>query len=142
MGCSNITSIAVVQTPQDEILEAEVVAEDDAEVEVEFEYIETIVDAPVMSIEEVAQAVLKGQFGNGAERILSIEALGFDAKEVQSIVNRLSAEDDQLLQDQPQLHPLQQDQPLHLLQPRHLLLDLGPTESICWEHQCQSWSLT
>lgn len=43
-----------------------------------------------ISNEEVAAAVLKGEYGNGPERITKIESLGYDYSEIQKIVNKLT----------------------------------------------------
>lgn len=43
----------------------------------------------IPSVEEVASLVIKGQLGNGRERVNNIRSLGVDPRAVQSLVNKL-----------------------------------------------------
>ena len=43
------------------------------------------------SIDEVAKEVIRGDWGNGAERTKKLKAAGYDAKAVQNRVNELLA---------------------------------------------------
>jgi len=45
--------------------------------------------APSLSIDEVAQAVIRGDYGNGSERREKLEAEGYNYSEIQSRVNEL-----------------------------------------------------
>lgn len=55
----------------------------------EQEPVETIVEEVKLTAEEVAAAVIKGEYGNGPERIAKIEAMGYDYDEIQKLVNQL-----------------------------------------------------
>lgn len=57
------------------------------------------------TIREVAQEVIAGYWGNGSERIQRLEAAGYDAAEVQRMVNAILSgeipEEDEPVEDEP-----------------------------------------
>lgn len=52
----------------------------------------TALDAPRKTNEELAQEVIRGEWGNGEERKRRLTAAGYDYNEVQAIVSRIMAE--------------------------------------------------
>lgn len=73
----------VSQSSENEIVEVEIVDEEVVE-EVPVE------EAVKLSAEEVAKAVIRGEFGNGEARIANVEAAGYDYSEIQKLVNQLT----------------------------------------------------
>ena len=55
------------------------------------EILEGTPSTPNKSIDELAQEVIRGDWGNGAERTKKLKAAGYDAKAVQNRVNELLA---------------------------------------------------
>lgn len=43
----------------------------------------------ILTNEEVAQAVIRGEYGNGTDRVVKIESMGYNYDEIQMIVNKL-----------------------------------------------------
>lgn len=96
VGCTNIPDIRknidLVNENNSESSNEIFVSEEN---EIVFERYDIVEEVEVEEIivtltnEEVAEAVIRGEYGNGSERVAKIESMGYNYVEIQKIVNKL-----------------------------------------------------
>lgn len=79
--------LAQANDKQTETSEPEAASEE--ETGVSQEEVVAVVETKLLTNEEVAAAIIRGDYGNGPERIAKVEAMGYDYDEIQKIVNQL-----------------------------------------------------
>lgn len=138
-GCANKDSLPVIDN-DDKNLEndttIESVIEEDfgkAEIEDMIEYEDL---TQQKSIDEIAQDVIRGEYGNGAERKEKLESEGYDYSEVQQKVNEImaglktpSAEEKVEETVEPEVTPTPEVTPDQPLEPDVSILDPEPEEN-------------
>lgn len=73
----------------DDEIQAYIGSKSEPTIEISQEVVESTQEVPHSSIEEVANAVIRGDFGNGEERRINLELEGYDYNEVQERVNSI-----------------------------------------------------